>query len=60
MNLVHPHGLEVKSFFKGFASLNLIPRYTRHEPRLRIYIQFKKDKVRVELSLHSVWLYSRA
>jgi len=38
MNLVHPQGLEVKSFFKGFASLNLIPRYTRHEPRLRIYI----------------------
>ena len=28
-----PHGLQVKPFFKGFASLNLPPRYTRLEPR---------------------------
>ena len=31
--MVPPHGLQVKPFFKGFASLNLPPRYTRLEPR---------------------------
>jgi len=31
--VVPPHGLQVKPFFKGFASLNLPPRYTRLEPR---------------------------
>jgi hypothetical protein len=30
--MVPPHGHQVKPFFKGFASLNLPPRYTRLEP----------------------------
>ena len=29
--MVPPHGHQVKPFFKGFASLNLPPRFTRLE-----------------------------
>jgi len=42
---VPPHGLEVKPFFKGFASLNLFPCYTRHEPRLIFKWSFKLQVV---------------
>ena len=36
--LMPPHGLEVEPFFTRFASLNLFPYYTRHEPRKTKFI----------------------